>query len=84
MSDKPDEKQFGLKENELKVVEALQSSYFSQLSMFLSFLAIERLAYNVTPNTQFRIEKGQLYVKEAEPPKAEEEVLTEAPKESKK
>jgi len=75
MSNKQDgESMYGLKPIELKLVESIQTSYFSNLSNTLSFIALERLAYDVTENTRFRIEDGKLYIKEEEV--KEEEVAT--------
>lgn len=74
MSNKqPDEKMYGIKDIELRLVEVIQSTYFTNLSNVLSFIALERLAYPVTQNTRFRIEGNNLYIKEEKP---EEEVAT--------
>jgi hypothetical protein len=70
---KPAEKEFGLKDIELRLVETLQQTYFQNLSNVLSFIALERLAYPVTENTRFRIEEKKLFIHEE---KAEEEVET--------
>ena len=68
MSDKkPNEKQFSLKDIELRLVESIQQSYFSNLSNTLSFIALERLAYPVTEYTRFRIEGNNLYIHEETP-----------------
>jgi hypothetical protein len=77
MPAKENEKQFDLKAIELRLVESLQQSYFGSLSNTLSFIALERLAYPVTSDTQFRIEEGKLYIHEA---KKEEEVVTTSKK----
>jgi hypothetical protein len=60
------EKMFGLKPIELQLVSNLQQGYFNNLSTTLSFIALERLAYEVTPSTRFRIEDGNLYIHEEE------------------
>lgn len=64
--EKSNEKQFSLKPIELQMVNVLQSTYFTTLSNFLSFIALERLAYSVTEHTKFRIEDGKLFVWEEE------------------
>lgn len=83
MSNKqPDEKEYGLKQIELQLVQVIQNTYFTNLSNLLSFFALERLAYPVTENTRFRVEDGKLFIHEE---KQEEEVATTPePKESKK
>jgi len=68
------EKAFGLKTIEVNLINTIQSLHQSQLANILSFIAIERLAYEVTENTRFRIEDGRLYI--AEVPKTTEEVET--------
>ncbi len=73
MSKKPEETEYSIKPIELRLVETLQQTYFQNLSNVLSFIAIERLAYNVTENTRFRIEGDKIYVKEEV---KEEEVKT--------
>lgn len=67
------EKEYSLKPIELRLVEAIQSAYFSNLSNTLSFIALERLAYDVTENTRFRVEDGKLFIHEEA---KEEEVAT--------
>lgn len=73
MSKLPEEKEYSIKAIELRLVETLQQTYFQNLSNVLSFIAIERLAYDVTENTRFRIEGDKLYIKEEV---KEEEVAT--------
>ncbi len=73
MSKKPEETEYSIKPIELRLVETLQQTYFQNLSNVLSFIAIERLAYNVTENTRFMIEGDKIYVKEEV---KEEEVKT--------
>ena len=60
-------KKFGLKPIELQMIKVLQDSYFNQLSNFLSFIALERLAYTVTQNTKYEIQDGNLIIEEVEP-----------------
>lgn len=72
MNSEPEEKQFGLKPIEQRMLLVLQEQYFGVLSNFLSFVAVERLAYNVTENTKFRVEGDKLYIHDAEPEKAPE------------
>jgi hypothetical protein len=64
------EKEFGLKNIEIKLVQSIQNGYFNNLSSILSFIALERLAYNVTEQTQFRVEGEKLFIWEV--PKVQE------------
>ena len=75
MDKQPDEKQFSLKNIEVQMLQAFESAYFGQLSNFLSYLCLERLAYNVTQNTKFRVEKDQLFISEGQPETPEAEVV---------
>ncbi len=63
---KPEVKQFGLKQSEQRMLLAIEQQFMQNLSLFLSFIAIERLAYNVTENTQFRTEGDKLFIHEQE------------------
>lgn len=76
MSDTPTEKRYDLKPIEQQMIKVLQDTYFTTLSNFLSFIALERLAYSVTGNTKFRIEDGSVYISEEIPPTAPTEVST--------
>lgn len=77
MADKlPNEKEYSLKNIELQLVQVIQNAYFTQLSNFLSFVALERLAYQVTEFTRFRVEDGKLYIFEEKP---EEEAVSTTP-----
>lgn len=67
MSDaKSEEKQYSLKNIETQMLQVLQEQYFTTLSNFLSFIALERLAYQVTANTRFRWDVDKLYIWEDE------------------
>jgi len=77
---KTEEKEYSIKNIELRLVETLQQTYFQNLSNVLSFIALERLAYPVTENTRFRIDGDKIFIHEETP---EEEVAT-TPKEAKK
>lgn len=68
------QKQFGLKTIEQQMLQSMQDSYFNALSNFLTFVATERLAYAVTPNTKFVVDGDTLKIWEEEP-------ATEAPNE---
>ena len=68
-----DEKQFSLKPVELNLIRAIQEQSNVTLSNTISFIALERLAYDVTEFTRFRVEDNNLYIKEDEP---QEEVET--------
>lgn len=72
-----DEKTFSLKQIEQRVIGNINERHNAELLDMLSFIAVERLAYNVTALTQFRIdETGNLYIKEmAEPEPIEGEVI---------
>jgi hypothetical protein len=77
MNGEPEEKQFGMKPIEQRMLLVLQEQYFSVLSNFLSFIALERLAYPVTEKTKFRVEGDKLYVhEEQEQPDQAPEVST--------
>ncbi len=67
----PNEKQFGLKPSEARMLMALEQQFMQSLGLFLSFIAIERLAYNVTEKTQFRTEGDKLFIHEQEPQQPE-------------
>lgn len=75
---KPNEKMFGLKDIEMRVIGNINERNNAALLDYLSFVAIDRLAYPVTPQTAFRVDgEGNLYVSErpVETP-TEEEVAT--------
>lgn len=76
MTNTPEEKMYDLKPIEQQMVKVLKDGYFTTLSNFLSFISLERLAYNVTENTKFRIEDGKLYVSEETPAVPEAEVVS--------
>lgn len=78
---KPEEKQFSLKPVEIKLIEALQQSYFSNLANTLSFIALERLAYPVSQNTRYRVEGNNIFIHEAI--KEEKVATTAQPKKGK-
>lgn len=67
----PNEKQFGLKPSEARMLMAIEQQFMQSLSLFLSFVAIERLAYNVTEKTQFRTDGDKLFIHEQEPEQPE-------------
>lgn len=66
MSDaaKPDTKQFSLKNIELNLIANNQARSQQSLYDICTFIAAERLAYQVTPQTQFRVEDGKLFISE--------------------
>lgn len=66
MEDKPAEKEYSLKTIETQMLQVLQDGYFNTLSNFLSFISLERLAYQVTPNTRFKWEGDKLTIWEDE------------------
>lgn len=61
------EKQFALKQIEAQMLQGYEKSYFQALSGFLSFISLERLNYQVTANTKFRVEGDQLFISEVVP-----------------
>jgi len=72
---KPTEKQFSLKNTELNLIGNINRRRDQAILDVFSYIAIERLAYNVTEHTQFRTdEKGDLYISEIEPTPEEVEV----------
>lgn len=78
---KPEEKTFGLKEIELRMIQVMQGQAMEAMGNFLTFIATERLAYKVTANTQYKVEDGKLVVWENEPEQpAEQPTGNEAPK----
>lgn len=80
-----DSKEYSLKELETQLLNVFQQQQSVMLSNLLSFIAIERLAYNVTPNTRFELSPDfkKLTVTEVEPAPEDTGVVTEAPKDKK-
>lgn len=76
---KPESKQFSLKGIEMRMLEVMGNRHQEEFGNFLTFVATERLAYPVTPNTQFTIERNNLNIVEKEPAKEEEHAAPEAP-----
>jgi len=69
----PNEKMFSMKAIETNVIANINQRHNAELVDFLSFVAIERLAYDVTVNTKFRVDgEGNLFISENEP-EAEED-----------
>jgi hypothetical protein len=68
------EKQYSLKDIELRVVGNINTRANAEMLDFLAFVAIERLAYEVTENTTFSVRDGNLYIGESVPEEAEPEV----------
>lgn len=64
-NDKLAGKTFSLKPIEQQMLKVLQDQYFAVLSNFLSFVALERLAYKVTEKTQFKLEGDSVVITEA-------------------
>lgn len=73
-SEPTNEKTFSLKPIEIQMVQNMHDRANSALFDFFSFIALERLAYEVTKNTQFRVEQGKLFITEVEPEDKAEEV----------
>ena len=75
MSKQPDEKQFSLKGTELNMISNCNMRHNAELVDLFSYIALERLNYPVTENTEFRTdEKGDLFIKERPEEAKEEEV----------
>lgn len=73
----PDEKQFSLKQIETNVLANINARHNAELLDFLTFVAIERLAYNVTESTRFRTDgEGHVFISEVAPEQPAEEVVT--------
>lgn len=73
------EKEYSLKNIEVNLINAIQQAHQAEMGNIISFIALERLAYQVTENTQFRVEDNKVFIREhvLEPDtKAEEEVAT--------
>lgn len=65
MSKQPEEKQFSLKNTELNLIGNVNRRRDQALLDIFSYIALERLNYPVTENTEFRTdEKGDLFIKE--------------------
>lgn len=75
-SEPTNEKTFSLKPIEIQMVQNMHDRSNSQLFDFFSFVAMERLAYTVTKDTQFRVEEGKLFITEVAPVEPTEEVAT--------
>lgn len=58
------EKEYSLKPIQEQMIQTMQQSYQSQISNFMSFLALEFWGYTVTENTRFRIEEGKVFITE--------------------
>lgn len=70
-------KQFNLKPIETQLLSATQAQFQTLVSNVLSFIAIERLAYTVTENTQFAVSQDFTTVSISErEPEAAPEVVT--------
>lgn len=68
----PETKKFSLKPIEQQMLKVFQETYYTNLSNFLSFIALERLSYPVTQNTKYQVDNGELSITEVEPDKPEE------------
>ncbi len=74
-SKQPEEKQFSLKNTELNLIGNVNRRRDQALLDIFSYIALERLNYPVTENTEFRTdEKGDLYIKERPEETKKEEV----------
>lgn len=74
MGTKSEEKQYSLKNTEKNLIGNCNARHNAELLDIMSYIAIERLNYNVTKQTQFRIdEEGNMYITEIEETKEEVE-----------
>lgn len=81
-------KEYSLKSIETQLLNVFQQQQSVLLSNILSFIAIERLAYEVTANTRFELapDYTKVTVSEVEPETPAEDtptVVTEPPKDKK-
>lgn len=62
-------KQYSLKPVETQMLQIMQQQHSALLSNFLSFIGMERLAINITPNTRFDIspDMTEITITETEP-----------------
>jgi hypothetical protein len=61
-------KQFSLKPIEAQMVNTINQQSIAAMSNFLSYIALERLGYTVTENTQFELgDSGKLLIWEGQP-----------------
>lgn len=67
-------KHYDLKEIEVQLLNVFQQQQSVMLSNILSFIAIERLAFNVTANTRFELSPDfkKITITEVEPEQAAE------------
>lgn len=80
-----DSKEYSLKGIETQLLQVFQQQQSVLLSNLLSYFAIERLAYDVTPNTRFEISPDFTKLTIAEVvPEEDTGVVTEPPKKDKK
>lgn len=78
MSDKK-EKQYSLKNTELNLIGNVSRRRDQAMLDIFSYIAIERLNYPVTEQTEFRTdEKGDLYISEREVEQAKEDEVAVA------
>lgn len=64
MSKDSNTKEFSLRPVEMNLLNIAQQQ---TMSLLLSYIAGDRLAYQVTPNTQFKVEGNKLFITEGEP-----------------
>lgn len=61
-NDESKEAKYSLKAIELQMIQNMHDRANSALFDYLSFVAIERLAYTPNKGTTFRVENGALYI----------------------
>ena len=54
-SEEPEKKQFSFKETEARILNSILQRNQASVIDFVSFLALERFAYQLTKNTQFEV-----------------------------
>lgn len=75
MSDLP-EKQFSLKDIDIRMVAALNQQAQDAMLNFLTYVAVEKMGYNATENSSYRVEDGKLYISELPPKESPNPVET--------
>lgn len=79
-------KEYGLKGIESQLLTIIVNQHQALLSNVLSFIALERLAVQVTPQTQFQLSDDftKVTITETEPPAEDAGIIEQAPSKGKK
>lgn len=78
MSKDSKSKQFGLKDIDLQLLQAMANQAQQAQFNILNYIAVDRFAYDVTPNTQFSVDPKAktLTISEREEEKPSEPITT--------